>query len=59
MYPETKFSRDFEKSLMFYALPDGVHDTGVSIFTKQYDDKSSQRSHLLMFSYFRVIILIS
>jgi hypothetical protein len=59
MYPETKFSRDFEKSLMFYALPDGVHDTGVSIFIKPYDDKLSQKPHLFMFSHFRVIILIS
>ena len=59
MYPETKFSRDFEKSLMFYALPDGVHDTGVSILVKPYDYKHSLKPHLLMFLHFRVIILIS
>lgn len=30
MHPETKFSRNFEKSLMFYAFPDGIHNTDVS-----------------------------
>ena len=30
MHPQDEFSKNFEKSLMFYALPDGVHDAGVS-----------------------------
>lgn len=29
MYPQTQFSKNFERSLMFYALPDGVHDKQV------------------------------